>query len=76
MLINMTGQPQPDSLSAKRQVTLVLRLVLDDRGRLERGSLISVSGSSQGHFSGWEGLQQALQGWLKRQENENQSIQE
>ena len=52
----------------KRSVTLILRLVLDGRGRLEYGEAVDTEARSQGRFVGWRGLTRTVRAWLARQE--------
>jgi hypothetical protein len=55
-----------DTLSEKRQVTLVLRLLLDGENNLLRGDLVDVTGQSLGHFTDWISLAAALEEWQSR----------
>ena len=43
-------------LADKRYVTLVLRLVLDQRGRFLYGQLVDADGAELGGFSRWRDL--------------------
>jgi hypothetical protein len=52
----------------KREVTLILRLVLGPDGRLEYGEALDTEARSQGHFVGWSGLTRTVRAWLTRQE--------
>jgi hypothetical protein len=52
----------------ERSVTLILRLVLDGRGRLEYGEAVDTEARSQGRFVGWRGLTRTVRAWLARQE--------
>lgn len=54
-----------------RQVILILRLVLDSRGRLEYGEAVDSEARLQGRFRGWRGLTRTLRAWLARQEHGN-----
>ena len=54
----------------RRQVILILRLVLDARGRLQYGEAVDTEARSQGRFVGWRGLTRTLRTWLARQEND------
>jgi hypothetical protein len=53
----------------KRQVTLILRLVLDGQGRLQYGEAVDTEARSQGRFVGWRGLTRTVRAWLARQEH-------
>ena len=55
-------------LSEKRHVTVILRLVLDARGRLEHGEIVEAEGTLRGRFVGWRGLTRTLRAWLASQE--------
>lgn len=54
-------------LADKRYITVVLRMVVDERGRLLHGELIDVEGVQQQRFKGWRGLAQAMRIWLTGQ---------
>lgn len=62
-----------DELAASRNVTVILRLVLDAQGDLVRGDLVEVDGSPWRHFTGWQGLTGALQDWLLRRQRAAES---
>jgi hypothetical protein len=46
-----------ESLTDNRQVTLLLRLVLAQTGRLVHGEALDLSGRSLGRFRAWEELE-------------------
>jgi hypothetical protein len=50
----------------ERHVTLVLRLVLDERGQVLHGQAIDVADGSSDHFRGWRGLVQTVARLLAR----------
>jgi hypothetical protein len=54
----------------KRQVTLILRLVLDAHGRLQHGEALDTQARSQGRFVGWCGLTRTVREWLACQEHD------
>jgi hypothetical protein len=56
------------TLVNKRQVVLILRLVLDADGRLEYGEAVDTEARSQGRFVGWRDLTRTVRAWLARQE--------
>jgi len=56
------------NLSDRRYVTVVLRLLLDKRGRLIHGELVDTAGALQERFVGWRGLLRAVKTWLMQQE--------
>ena len=55
----------------KRQVTLILRLVLDAHGRLRHAEALDTQAKSQGRFIGWHSLTRTVREWLARQEHDN-----
>jgi hypothetical protein len=57
---------QSDALSENRQITLILRLLLDRKQNLLHGSLVDVTGLPIGQFSDWDSLVEAIQNWLSR----------
>jgi hypothetical protein len=57
-----------DTLASRRLVTVILRLVVDQRGRLIYGEVVDESASSRGHFSGWRGLTRTVRQSLIRAE--------
>jgi hypothetical protein len=59
------------TLVENRSVTLILRLVLDTRGRLQYGEAVDTEAQSQGRFVGWDGLTRTVRAWLARQEHDN-----
>ena len=54
-------------LADKRYITVVLRLVVDEHGRVTHGQLIEVSNGHKQRFKGWRGLVWAVRGWLTGQ---------
>jgi hypothetical protein len=54
-------------LAEKRYATVVLRLVLDQRGQLIHGEFIDVTNMLGMHFSGWRGLIRIVRSWLAQQ---------
>jgi hypothetical protein len=63
----------PNHLAEKRYVTVILRLLLDRRGRLINGELVDVESTLEDRFIGWRGLTRAVRGWLTRQERDSAS---
>ena len=57
-------------LAGKRYITVVLRLVLDERGRLTHGQLVDVANGRKQRFIGWHGLVEAMRRWLTNQRQE------
>jgi hypothetical protein len=54
-------------LAERRYVTVVVRLVLDQHGRLIHGEFIDVASVIGVRFSGWRGLIRAVRSWLAQQ---------
>jgi len=42
-----------ESLSDKRHINLILRVVLDKSGQLKQGEVIAMTGSPSGRFNAW-----------------------
>jgi len=59
-----------NDLTEQHYATLILRLMLDRRGRLVYGDMVDVTSTRQEHFVGGHGLIQAVQAWLAQQEKE------
>lgn len=49
-----------ESLADKRQVNLILRLVLDRSGQLQQGEVITTTGTAAGRFGTWEAMTPAV----------------
>lgn len=63
------AQPSQDSsVTDHRYVTLILRLTLDRCGHLIQGELVDTLDTLQQRFRGSSGLNQAVEAWLRRQE--------
>jgi len=58
--------PAENHLTNRRYVSVVLRLVLDQHGRMIHGELVGDANTRPTRFSGWRGLTRALQAWLTR----------
>ena len=69
----MPTPPAGNNLAGKLYATLVLRLVLDQRGRLMHGELVDVAGGLSNRFVAWRGLIRTLRAWLTCQEQEGAS---
>jgi hypothetical protein len=59
--------PEGNKLAEKQYATLILRLVLDQQGRLLYGELVDVAGGQPKWFAGWRGMISAVRAWLNRQ---------
>jgi hypothetical protein len=42
-----------ESLSDKRHINLILRVVLDKSGQLQQGEVVAMTGSPSGRFNAW-----------------------
>ncbi len=56
-----------EPLQNRHAVTVILRLVVDRRGRLVYGEVIDETATPRGHFVGWRELTKTLQRWLARE---------
>ena len=56
------------TLADRHYVTLILRLTLDQTGQLLKGELVDMTDTLQKRFLGSTGLHQALEAWLRQQE--------
>jgi hypothetical protein len=56
-----------DPLEDERYAVIVLRLVLDQRGQILRGEIVSAEGIVVSRFAAWEGLTRSLLAWLESQ---------
>jgi hypothetical protein len=56
-----------ESLTRKRTVVIVLRLVVEGPGDFADGEVLTASGRVVARFRTWTGLVPALQGWVARE---------
>lgn len=56
-----------EQLSAKRYMTVSLRLLVDPAGRIVQGEIVGTPGQSPCRFVGWRGLTQALRATITKQ---------
>lgn len=63
----MSTKPNGERLADKRNVTLILRLVLDRDGKLMHGELVDVGGKVQTRFIRWRELTRTVRAWLVSQ---------
>ncbi|MGI8554209.1 MAG: hypothetical protein ACR2PL_25990 [Dehalococcoidia bacterium] len=56
-----------NDLVRQQHLTLVLRLVIDRRGRLLHGEVVDSVGKGHGRFAGWGGLTRCAQRWAAEQ---------
>ena len=69
--MGMVNDEQSDKLSQKQQVTVILRMLLDEQGMLVHGDLVDVDGQSRGRFSSWDDLVIMLREWSANHERKN-----
>ena len=69
----MPTPPAGNNLAGKRNATLILRLVLDQRGRLMHGELLDIANGLPDRFVAWRGLIGAIRTWLSSQAREGVS---
>lgn len=55
-------------ISEKRYVTVVVRMVIDQREQLVHGEIVDVDGIGQGRFVGWRGLIRTMRDFLAKQQ--------
>lgn len=67
----MPTPPNGNHLTDKRYITIVLRLAVDEHGRVTHGQLVDVANGRKQRFVGWRGLVQVVRGWLGGQEQES-----
>lgn len=67
----MTETPTVETLADRRQVTVLLRLVLDRQGELVYGQVVDVRGVTQGRFIEWRLLTRLVRGCLASEEQED-----
>jgi hypothetical protein len=58
--------PMSERLLDLRPVTLILRLLVDRRGRLVQGEVVDVEARPRGRFVGWRGLVRTARAALER----------
>lgn len=65
----MPHRADDTTLAERHYVTLIVRLTLDEQGRLIQGALLDTANSLPEHFLGAPGLTQAVTHWLQQQEH-------
>jgi hypothetical protein len=66
--------PAAEKLALNRQVTVVLRLLIDRRGQLLHGELVDDDGKPWRRFAGWRELTGTIREWLARRTLETSSL--
>jgi hypothetical protein len=64
----MPHQADDITLADRHYVTLILRLTLNRTGQLLQGELVDTTDTLQKRFLGLTGLNQAVEAWLRQQE--------
>jgi hypothetical protein len=65
--VSATATAGEENLAQSTYVTVVLRVVVDQRKGLIHGDLVDLEGAPLRHFVGWRGLVRTVRGWLDRQ---------
>ena len=60
----MSSTSRGERLIERRNLTLVLRLVVGPGRRLVHGELVGPDGTSRGRFADWGGLSRVIRRWL------------
>lgn len=60
-----TGGGAAENLDDRRYVSVILRLVVNHAGRMERGDLVDTAGVLRGRFASWQELIARLQHFLE-----------
>ena len=53
-----------ERLAEKRNLALVVRMVVDQRNQLVHGELVDLDGTSHGRFTEWDNLIRLIRIWL------------
>jgi hypothetical protein len=61
-----TQQGAEEHLNERHYVTVILRLLVNRNGHLERGDVVDAAGALHGRFASWPELITRLQGFLER----------
>ena len=62
----MSTRPDEEQLAEKQYVTLLLRLLVDPRGRLVHGEIVTLDAQSRGYFTRWRDLVRLVREALPR----------
>ena len=66
----MPPAPDENHLADRHYYTVVMRMVVDRRGRLLHGELVGNMTMPPDRFVGWRGLIRVMRAWLIRQEHD------
>lgn len=64
----MSDLANENTLKNRHYISLILRLTLDQWGRLIRGELVDMTNTPQQRFTSLSGLNDAVAAWLRQQE--------
>jgi hypothetical protein len=59
-----------EQLADKRYIIVMLRLLVDQHGRLLQGEALAGAASTPQRFKGWKGLNKAIRAALKSENNQ------
>jgi hypothetical protein len=62
----VSGTALQDRLSDPLYITVILRLAVEQQGRLLHGELVDLEGMAQGRFGHWAALIECMRGFLER----------
>ncbi len=63
----MSIEPSGDRLGDTYNITVLLRLVLNQHGNLRYGEIVDQEGRPQGRFLEWSGMTREIEDWLADQ---------
>ncbi len=63
----MSLEPSGDKLGDTHNVTVLLRLVLNQHGNLRYGEIVDQEGRPQGRFLEWSDMTREIKDWLADQ---------
>lgn len=63
----MSGSQAAQALGERQYATLVLRFLLDRRGRLVRCEVVGPDGRTHGRFTAWSDLRRTVRAALARE---------
>ena len=66
----MSQSPAENHLADRHYVSVVLRLVLNQHGKMIYGELVGAPNTLPIRFSGWRGMTRAVRNWLIRQKQD------
>lgn len=69
----MSPSSAENYLADRRYVSVVVRLVLDQRGHMIHGEVVGAANTQPTRFSGWPGLNRAIRAWLAQPERDADS---